>query len=200
MDWLIIIIAIVYSIWSEVNKKKEEENIDFDFSDLSSIEDFIKKDNPKARPVAPATADNSPLSQSSHQERINKRQMQKKSGRSTFGDPDNASELQSSIDLPDHLKLPELVNYDRKEVKKPVNYDQSDSMTGVCTSQTLSAKLEQQRAQVAFLEGQTQAPAPLNVTMNRNNLIQAFIISEVMTRYDINRIYERVPGVRKDDE
>ena len=42
MELLVIILVLVYSVWSEVNKTKKEENVDIDFSELSSLDDFFK--------------------------------------------------------------------------------------------------------------------------------------------------------------
>jgi len=41
-ELLVIVLVLVYSVWSEVNKKKQEENVDIDFSELASLDDFFK--------------------------------------------------------------------------------------------------------------------------------------------------------------
>ncbi|MBP5469892.1 MAG: hypothetical protein J6Z11_11690 [Candidatus Riflebacteria bacterium] len=37
------------------------------------------------------------------------------------------------------------------------------------------------------------------VTIGREDLLKSFIMSEVLQRYDINRIYSRIPSIKKDE-
>lgn len=175
MELVLVIIAIVYSIWSEVNKKKEEKNLDFDFSELSSIDDFLKKE--KKEP----SSDYVPLSeQSSRQEKKSRRHPQK-SQRSDLA-PAEQSGFSDSLP-PAPLPMGNPSRYD--DLPSPAS--SSSSRHNVAPG--LAAQLF------------TSEPSrEYDVKIDRNSLIKAFIVSEVMTRYDINRIYERIPGVRKDDE
>lgn len=175
MELVLIIIAIVYSIWSEVNKKKEEKNLDFDFSELSSIDDFLKKE--KKEP----SSDYGPLSEhSSRQEKKTRRQQQK--GQRQEIDSTGQSGFSDSLP-PAPLS-----------VGKPSRYDDLPSPASSSSSRhNIAPSLA---AQIFTSEPNRE----YDVKIDRNSLIKAFIVSEVMTRYDINRIYERIPGVRKDDE
>lgn len=38
-----------------------------------------------------------------------------------------------------------------------------------------------------------------NVKIGREDLLKSFIMSEVLQRYDINRIYSRIPSIKNDD-
>ena len=35
--------------------------------------------------------------------------------------------------------------------------------------------------------------------LSRQDLLKTFVLSEVLQRYNINRIYERIPGIRSED-
>lgn len=175
MELVLVIIAIVFSIWSEVNKKKEEKNLDFDFSELSSIDDFLKKE--KKEP----SSDHVPLSeQPSRQEKKSRRQQQK--GQRSDLAPVEQSGFSDSLPIP---PLP---------VGKPSRYDDLPSPASSSSSRHNAAP------SLAAQLFTSESSREYDVKIDRNSLIKAFIVSEVMTRYDINRIYERIPGVRKDDE
>ena len=69
-----------------------------------------------------------------------------------------------------------------------VNYDNISSLEGG----TGSFNLGEPEPSVVLYE-------PTKVSIGREDLLKSFIISEVMQRYDINRIYSRIPSVKSDD-
>lgn len=176
MEIVIIVIAIVFSIWSEVNKAKKEKELDFDFSELSSIEDFVKKDNNSDLAEVAYTPPSNDFANAGRG-----RKKKKKSQRLSEKSRDDAK---SAF---------ERTNHDRVESRKDVNYDELPALTDGSAHD----------AECLFPDTNpaTQPqPSGIDFKINRSNLVQAFIMSEVLKRYDINRIYERIPGVRKDTD
>jgi hypothetical protein len=159
LELVIIVLAIIFSIWSEVNKKKKESDLDFDFSDLSSIEDFVKNKSPTPGSSG-MHASNAGIMGSTTLEKQEKRQKKSRKKRNKRKEEIDAS----SLELP-----------------------------------PLKAE-ENLRSASSGIRQSSSRPDDNNFAFNRKTLIQAFILSEAMNRYDINRIYERVPDVRRDDE
>ena len=172
---IIIIIAIVFSVWSELNKKKKEEDFDIDFAELSSIDDFLKKPSANASSVPPALP---PLNSSGSFNRSSPKKQGRKKQKSQ-------QKKQKNYD-----KMPSLtgqVNYDQQAGRPDVNYDKSAPPLFDASSQDRWAS-------------QTRRPKRRNdFRLDRNQIVKSFIFSEVLRRYDINRIYDRIPGVRNDD-
>lgn len=83
------------------------------------------------------------------------------------------------------------VNYDKLPPRPDVNYDEMPVLTGRDRQPVQTAD--------ARLGAEVQNISRHIPRIDRNNLVQAFIMSEVMQRYDINRIYERIPGIRDDN-
>ncbi len=83
-------------------------------------------------------------------------------------------------------------NHDKQPARQDVNYD----------------KLPSQSQEGSFKPGLDSdgwptvatKKAAVDISFNRQSLIKAFVLSEVLHRYDINSIYERIPGVRRDEE
>ena len=69
-----------------------------------------------------------------------------------------------------------------------VNYDQLGSLEGG----TGSFNLGEPEPVVSY----TQQP---QIKIGREDLLKSFIMSEVLQRYDINRIYSRIPPIKNDD-
>lgn len=72
-----------------------------------------------------------------------------------------------------------------------VNYDEMDSLMGRNEVFDLSGTI-----------GNEQDYRPLNQSgfkMTKNDLLRSFVMSEVLQRYDINRIYSRIPNAKSDD-
>ncbi|GAB4282838.1 MAG: hypothetical protein Kow0029_28600 [Candidatus Rifleibacteriota bacterium] len=177
MDWelIFIVVAIVYSIWSEANKqKKEEQNIDFDFSELSSIDDLIQQNQ------------NSVVTGASQQDSAFTVSRNKKNKREKRRRKENAAPVTQ-----DTQPVFERVNYDQIEGRTDVDYDKTPDL----------ALIPEAEMQAAFLSKKLVSDQQSRHTsLGRQTIVQAFIMSEVMKRYDINRIYERIPGIRDDLE
>ncbi len=75
-------------------------------------------------------------------------------------------------------------NHDCEEV----NYDNLGSLEGGVGSFNLS--------EPAPVLSQQEKP---KITIGREDLLKSFIMSEVLQRYDINRIYSRIPAIKKDE-
>lgn len=160
MELVIIVLAIIFSIWSEVNKKKKEKDLDFDFSDLSSIEDFVKGKSSPSPGSSGMHASNAGMMGPTALEKQEKKQKRSRKKR---------KKRKEEVDT-GSLELPPLKP---EETHVPSSFAGKASFSGSDDN---------------------------NFSFNRKTLIQAFILSEAMNRYDINRIYERVPDVRRDDE
>jgi cytochrome c biogenesis protein ResB len=75
MELLVIVLVLVYSVWSEVNKAKKDENVDIDFSELSSLDDFFKNtgSQPAQKVSTPSGASKKPAQQRSKKQPAAKR-------------------------------------------------------------------------------------------------------------------------------
>ncbi len=69
-----------------------------------------------------------------------------------------------------------------------VNYDNFSSLEGGTGSFNLSAS----EPVVAYTQ-------ETKIKIGREDLLKSFIMSEVLQRYDINRIYSRIPPIKEDD-
>lgn len=182
MEFFIIVIAIVYSIWSEINKKKQEKDLDFDFSELSSIDDFLKKkDSPPSS--MPMTRD---LSREQNIGQAQQKTLLEKENQKRARQKNRKQENE-------FIPLTGQQNYDRKNSPKRANYDK-------LSSQSQEGSFQQPLLDSDGWPERKAREQSVDITFNRNSLVQAFIMSEVLNRYDINRIYERIPGVRIDEE
>lgn len=190
MELLVIILVLVYSVWSEVNKTKKEENVDIDFSELASLDDFFKDTGtPTAKSSsAPATA----------QKKHAAMRPKKRSG--------SGHEAVNYDDMP---ALTGQVNRDRQESgKREKNYDELPQLTGMVNYDRSENRSENEagdslseKDKKMFALGQTDTqqtstqPKPMHISFDRDSVIKAFVMSEVMQRYEIQRIYARIPGI-----
>lgn len=202
MEVVIIILALVFSIWSEINKKKQEENVDIDFSELSSLDDFFKKPSgagnssagdfegaaKKARPKKPAK-------RKSEAESVNYDQLPALTSRAAM----RAKKEEVNYD-----ELPSLTgrSYEQESGRQEINYDDLPTLTGQANSEddiedeiTFSTRSEGNSG-----VGLTAEPGvePGGMTFDRNDILKSFVMAEIMQRYKIERIYERIPAFRSD--
>ncbi|MBU1107695.1 MAG: hypothetical protein KKB51_13570 [Candidatus Riflebacteria bacterium] len=170
MELLVIILVIVYSVWSEVNKKKQEENVDIDFSELSSLDDFFKDTGSQAEKSAVA-----PLSS---QAKPPKKRSKKRS-----------EPTRGEVDYDDLPSLTGQVNYDRQSsASNESNYDLSEEARKLFTNEEKAAP-------------SAQTPAkPIQLSFDRESFIKAFVMSEVLQRYDLERIYSRIPNINQPED
>jgi hypothetical protein len=188
LEILIIIFAIVFSVWSEMNKKKNEADLDLDLSDLSSIDDFLKKPSKvKNGQITGSGFANSSYSAPPPPPPI-PASISRKSNKG------RKKQAQKSFDG-EHQKSKH-VNYDEIATRKDVNYDKLPSLTSESYSQSNSELL----ASLHHKDGQKKNVANELFQITPNQMVKSFILSEVLTRYDINRIYDRIPSVRQEED
>ena len=77
-----------------------------------------------------------------------------------------------------------------------INYDRSESRSENEAGDSLSEKDKKMFAmgQTSTQQTQTQMD-PAHISFDRESVIKAFVMSEVLQRYDIQRIYARIPGI-----
>lgn len=215
MEFLFIVIAIVFSVWSEVNKKKKEEEVDIDFSELSSLDDFFKPgqastggDNrqPKKKPGKNKPDKSMPRQPVS--EAINYDSMAGPTRQAKHRVDKNPRKEEVNYD-----NMPALtgqVNHARASEnnrKAEVNYDEQATLTGSVNYERDSAFAAGKSMPVA----QTSSEAVSSDTFSENfsvgqfrfgtnDMTKAIILAEVLQRYDMARIYSRIPEFESDFE
>lgn len=190
VELLVIVLVLVYSVWSEVNKKKQEENVDIDFSELSSLDDFFK-DSGTSMANKPAAKTASPKTK------------QKFHTKKAASQP---------LNYDDSSTLTGLVNYERRPEIEKSNYDALPQLTGSVNydrqtapekdgGDQLSAE-DRKMFELGRQEPQNrpQTVHPIKISFDRDSVIKAFVMSEVLQRYDIERIYARIPGINPPPE
>ncbi len=80
---------------------------------------------------------------------------------------------------------------DHKHDCEDVNYDELDVLTGGEGSFNLGPKNV-----TANTDNSYEAP---RITLTQQDILKSFIMSEVLQKYDINRIYSRIPQIKSDD-
>ncbi len=206
MELILVIAAIIYSVWSEVNKKKEEDNVDINFSELSSLDEFFTPDQKKKTTVKKKTP-----RQTGTQKPVN------------YDEMPGLTRQANSARI-DDVNLPEKVNYDRmsgltRKVNRDrsdgslenVNYDQLETVTGRTNYERdgvdglpsdrglPSSRIEINNRSENSSADQKPLVSPEDLRFGRNDLLKAFVMSEVLQRYDLNRIYSRIPGFKKEE-
>ncbi len=212
MEVVIIILALVYSVWSELQKKKQEEDVNIDFSELTTLDDFFKK-----------PADGSSESGGyKHGKKPKKPKKQANSGdfQTAAGlSPRGAQKAQVNYD-----EMPSLESkgYDSSFGRVEVNYDELPTLTGR-NSESQPTRAEVNYDELPTLTGRTnyednhedekslaaaavveQAHSPglsfsNRFTISREDLLKTVVLTEVLQRYNINRIYDRIPGLNSDE-
>mgnify|MGYP000911253462 FL=1 len=218
MEVVIVILALIYSVWSEIQKKKQEEDANIDFSELTTLDDFFKTPGGGAG----QTADIDNTAKRAREKRAKK----KKSSGSAYEKPlsaaitpmpargevnyDQMPSLESKgyessfgrVEV-NYDELPALVgrNYEAEAGRAEVNYDAMPTLSGRTNYED-----EIPDARVSFMAksgASTDQNEPRlhhdGFKLSRQDLLKSFVLSEVLQRYDINRIYERIPGIRSED-
>lgn len=80
---------------------------------------------------------------------------------------------------------------DHHHVCEDVNYDNLDVLTGGEGSFNLGSQNV-----LASMPNVQEAP---KITLTQQDILKSFIMSEVLQKYDINRIYSRIPQIKSDD-
>jgi len=219
LEVVIIILALVFSVWSELKKKKEED-ADINFTEMTTLDDFFRQSakNPdKELDLAGLTGKN-----------------RSKKTPSKKGKP--AAQPVSSAARPvpkqpraevnyDNMPSLESAGYEASSRRPEVNYDELPSLTGHSAEvsardfestnydqlPTVSARQNyesgQSDAQSAFSAANSSQSTDWSDSSNRSrpfsisrdDMLKSLILAEVMQRYNINRIYDRIPGVKSDN-
>ncbi len=218
MEVVIVILALVYSVWSEIQKKKQEEDANIDFSELTTLDDFFQ--TPGGGAGQAADIDNTA------KRAREKRAKKKKSSTPAYGKPlsaaitpmpgrgevnyDQMPSLESKgyessfgrVEV-NYDELPALTgrNYETQAGRAEVNYDELPTVSGRTNYED-----EIPDARVSFMAksgASTDQNEPRlhhdGFKLSRQDLLKTFVLSEVLQRYNINRIYERIPGIRSED-
>lgn len=190
MELLVIVLVLAYSIWSEISKKTQESDVDIDFSELSSLDDFFKDSG--------GSVASTPKKQT-------------KAASSRGKKPRKKARPSSSINYDDQPALTGVVNYDRVETTKRGNYDELPQLTGVVNYDRgeygneaeadlhFSSQKDQQQSFGQRDRTAQRENAP-QISFDRESIIKAFVMSEVLQRYDLERIYSRIPGINQQQE
>lgn len=213
MELILVIAAIIYSIWSEVNKKKEEDNVDINFSELSSLDEFFKPDQKKnaankarakkekASPPAPRPVNYDEMAGPTRQVNY------------TRVDESRRAEKVNYDKMPGPTRQVNYTRVDEENRSAKVNYDKLETLTGRTNYERdgvegLPSSKGLPSTRVAANNDKESGDVSLNVSpgltpedlrFNREALLKAFVMSEVLQRYDLNRIYSRIPGVNTEE-
>lgn len=217
MEVVIIILALVYSVWSELQKKKQEEDVNIDFSELTTLDDFFKKPSDGSS-VSGGNSDGG--YKHGKKQKKPKKQPNSSDFQAAAGlNPRGAQKAEVSYDdLPsleskgyessfgrvevNYDELPTLTgrNSESQPTRAEVNYDELPTLTGR-TNYEDDHEDEKSLAAAAVVE---QAHSPglsfsNRFTISREDLLKTVVLSEVLQRYNINRIYDRIPGLNSDE-
>lgn len=217
MEVVIVILALIYSVWSEIQKKKQEEDANIDFSELTTLDDFFKTPG-----GAGQTADIDNTAKRAREKRAKK----KKSSSPAYEKPLSAAitpmPARGEVNY-DQLPSLESKGYESAFGRVEVNYDELPALTGR-SYEAGAGRAEVNYDDMPTVSGRTnyedeipEARASAMVKsevsidqaearrhhdgfkLSRQDLLKTFVLSEVLQRYDINRIYERIPGIRSED-
>ncbi len=211
-EFIVFAVFIVISILSELSKnkdKKQDEEVD-----LESLEDFFKK-----RPSEPAQTQSSVSSRSGEFQSLEEPVQGGRFGSSETSFPDNErasiGEFQSPGGLP---PIPAEESSGRQDGKrkqkrgkkqgKPAQHGQQPhrSSEGECLDQAQTLEgMSLEKMPLGALPLSSARP-PVSLTprprgkpaWNRRRFMDAIIMSELLQRYDLNRVFGRLPQVRKD--
>lgn len=199
---VIFLVIVVASIWSEMSKNKSSGSSDAEFGDLTAIDDFFKQ-----------------------QEKAQKPPQQQPSRGGFDDDAVSLERTQASSEpfgVPQKIQPPpgKQKRFEKKEKKRaqaksrptldqrnrplppvPSHFANAEQDEGPCLDEALSltGQVDYERggfaiARTASTTGaMTRQPAR---RWSRQQLINAVVISELMNRYDVNRVYGRIPDRR----
>lgn len=199
---VIFLVIVVASIWSEVSKNKSSGSTDAEFGDLTAIDDFFKQQEKSRKPDQPqapvAGFDNDAISlersfdagsASSRRvqpqgEPIARKKKEKKQGKGR----ERAALDQKGRPLP-------------PTPRPSSHFGNVDSDEGPCLDDAPSLfgkpSYEREGTGIARSASTTDMSSRKPVRRwSRQQLISSIIISELMNRYDVNRVFARIPDRR----
>lgn len=106
----------------------------------------------------------------------------------------------SSVGRPEtsYDELPVLTgrSYESEPGRADVNYDELPTLTGKTNYEDHQPD---PRAATAAQVYNSAASFSKRFSVNRDDLLKSFILAEVLQPYNINRIYDRIPGIKHDE-
>jgi hypothetical protein len=166
------VIILVSTIWNKGTGAKDSATD----ADVSAIEDFFKQSrrNSPASAGGPGAVGGADKSRSRSQQRKDRKKQQETANRPNTVPPSqhvpqSQMALQTAGAGDDEFGGSSLVSYENKPSE--------------ARRTTVSRDMPKRVSRFK---------------LSRNEVLNAFVLSEVMTRYDLNRIYSRIPAVRKD--
>jgi len=212
LELILVIAAIVYSIWSEVNKKKEEDNVDINFSELSSLDEFFKpgqkknaanKSRPpkeKASPPPPRAVNYDAMEGPTRQVNYTRVDESRRPEKVNYDKLDGPTRQVNYTKVDEENRRPR-VNYDKLEsVTRQTNYER-DGVEDLPSSAGLpSRRIASEQSYSGDAPSDCELPlSPDDLRFNREELLKVFVMTEVMQRYDLHRIYSRIPSFEKEE-
>jgi len=202
---VIFLVIVVASVWSEMSKNKSSGSSDAEFGDLTAIDDFFKQQekaqkSSQQRPLsggfdddvvslertpAPSEVFGTPQKvqpQPARQKRFDKKEKKRGQGKG------RAAFDQSGRALP---PLPPVSShFGSAESDEGPFLDEAPSLTGRGSYERDGFAIARTASTTTVT---TRRPAR---RWSRQQLINAIVISELMNRYDVNRVYGRIPDRR----
>ncbi|MBF0547609.1 MAG: hypothetical protein HQM08_24430 [Candidatus Riflebacteria bacterium] len=169
MESLIVLLIIIFSVLSELGKKKDDipaEGKSDPLSELKKIEDFLRNQG-----KAPPNPEQTPKDIFSDVART---------GKSSSSGRKNGKKQIKQIPPPPQIET-QTVFTEKEEAppqEKPIFTDNSNPNVV-----KLKASLETPKAKFKF---------------TKQSLINGIVFQELMNRYDFSRIYSRIPGRREE--
>ena len=222
---LIAVGFIVYSIYSEVSKHNTKSGSE-DFSDLGSIDDFFKKQSGGSSGTPQPPSSFAEMAASSFEDSSSKdKRRKKKRGKS----PTPPKEVRRSggggfspSGFDSHPSLEGQASYDDMPSPYEANFDALPTLMQQASHPDSSHMHEMNFDQLPSMESQagndthalqgtlgrssrvppSRSSAPrkrLRLDFGPNELIRGIVLSEILRRYDMNRVFERIPQFRRKD-
>jgi len=202
---VIFLVIVVASIWSEMSKNKSSGNSDAEFGDLTAIDDFFKQQEKSQktsqqrpssggfdddvvsleRTPAPSEPFGTPQKiqpQSGKSKRFEKQEKKRSQGKSRAGLDQRSRALPPLPSASSH--------FGNVESDEGACLDEAPSLTGQNNYERGGFTIARTASTTSAT---TRRPAR---RWSRQQLINAIVISELMNRYDVNRVYGRIPDRR----
>lgn len=195
-DFLIIIVFIVIAVATSGKKGKVHEEVDLDFQDLASLDDFFKSKAPgrsRASATAPRASKSSPppIKRSAQFNPPPKKEAARLSHRSaddTFHKSDKAKSSFADATVR-QVERPSLISQ---------HYDREQDINARAAAAEAGLAYAQEQVDASAREDFYSLTSKSMFSLKREDLVKSFILSEVMTRYNLNRIYDRIPDFKDD--
>lgn len=165
-----LLFVIIYGLVMLVlNKKQKKPNQNLDI-DFSSFGNSKKKSGTKSSLNASKGASFEPINYKSRE-------------------PVSDEFVQAMLDLGGSNMASSKKAKKKKEAKPAApTVSQTDIPSNIALTKKLAAKLDS-----------VSAPTPEVISFGREDILKAFVMKELMQRYDLNRIYERIPAAKFDE-